>query len=406
MADDGRPGLPRPPRRVPPWAADDEPRTTIQAPEPRAAQLQPTQPAPELPPRVRWRFFVPLIVFVLVIGAGAGWLVRAQSLSLDTEKVLDTSGRTVVRVLATTCEGTGDATGVLLGDNLVLTTASAIRRPVSVGVLTSDGRVRSANVLGISTDGIAVLRMIGRLDNPTAVLAPEPPHPQADRAIVGYEPDGDQVIQQAGTARDPKPLREVIGAGSLGAPVFDKDGRLIGLVAGDTVASSKVIQLDQLRPYAAGAAQITPEPTGTCPARGPQTPVVPDLAVANTPLAGEVQDALGDYLYALNRHDFAAMVDTYSQRLAANSTVETAAKQHGTSYAFDSVITEVSQIGDSNDAVNARMTFTVLFSPNNAGAKGQTCNRLDLRYTLVREQEKFRIDQATSLSQNVSCTTD
>lgn len=355
---------------------------------------------------MRYRFLIPLVVFVLVIGAGAGWLVRAQSLSLDTDDVLQASGRTVVRVLATTCDGTGDATGVLVGDQLVLTTASAIRKPVSIGLLTSDGRVRRANVLGVSADGIAVLRMLSRLDNPTAALAPEPPAAKADRAIIGYSPDGDQFIQQAGTTEQPKPPREVIAAGSLGAPLFDKDGRLIGLVVGDTVASSKVIPLDQLRQYAGGSAPLPPEPDGTCPARGPQTPVEPDLAVANTPLAGEVQQALGAYLDALNKHDFVAMHDTYSRRLAGSSTVEADVQKHGTSFAFDAVITEVSQISNSNDAVDARMTFTVLFSKNNAGAKGQTCSRLDLRYRMVREQESLRIDKAVGLTQNPSCDTD
>ncbi|TDO52656.1 trypsin-like peptidase [Kribbella sp. VKM Ac-2527] len=359
-----------------------------------------------MPPRLRFRFLVPLIVFVLVLGAGAGWLVREQSLSLATGDVMDASGPTVVRVLATTCEGTGQAAGVLLPDGIVLTAASAIREPVSVGVLTADGRVRRANVLGADANGIAVLKLTSRLDNPTAALAPNLPDADADRAIIGYTSDGDQFVQQAGTANQPRRLAEILGAGSLGAPLFDKRGRLIGLVTGDTVAQSKVIGLDDLGgPYAGSGTRFTPEPVGTCPARGPQQTVKPDLAVANTPTAGEVQQSLGEYLDTLNRHDFAAMQKTYSDRLERLSNAAVDATKHGTSYAFGAVVTEVSAAGD--DDANARMKFVVLFSQDNPGARGQTCSRLDIRYHLVREEGRLRIDNATSMApQDSSCDTD
>jgi hypothetical protein len=340
---------------------------------------------------------------VLVVGAGAGWLIRAESLSLDTEKVLRASGPTVVRVLATTCNGTGQASGLLLAGGRVLTTASAVRQPVSLGVLTADGRVRRANVLGTNASGIAVLQLLSRLDNATATFAPKLPDAKADRAIIGYAQAGDQSIQQAGTAKQPRALRDILDPGSLGAPMFDRSGQVIGLVAGETVALSNVIGLDDLRQYAGPGAPISPEPFGTCPARGPQAPVKPDLSVANTPLAGEVQQLLGSYLDALNRHDFLAMHATYSERLAATDTEQDFAQKHGTSYAFGANITDVAAAGTG---ASARMTFTVLYSAKNAGSKGQNCARLDLRYRLVREQDKLRIDQAASMASDQSCDTD
>ena len=407
MGEQGRRELPRPPRRIPSWAAADDPlrpRTTIQPRQAPASGASGAQPP--IPSRLRFRFLIPLIVFVLVLGAGAGWLVREQSLSLATGDVLDASGPTVVHVLATTCKGTGQAAGVLLADGIVLTAASAIREPVSVGLLTADGRVRRANVLGVDANGIAVLKLTSRLDNPTATLTAKLPDPDADRAIIGYTPDGDQFVQQAGTANQPRRLAEILDAGSLGAPLFDKHGRLVGLVTGDTVAQSKVIGLDDLRgPYAGPGARITPEPAGTCQARGPQQSVKPDLAVANTPTAGEVQQSLGEYLDTLNRHDFAAMQKTYSKRLERLGNAAVDARKHGTSYAFGAVITEVSAADGQN--ANARMTFVVLFSPDNTGSQGKSCSRLDIRYHLVREEGRLRIDGATSMApQDSSCDTD
>jgi hypothetical protein len=73
---------------------------------------------PEPSPGPAWTFgrflagFV-VILIVLALGASAGWWARAQSLRMDTAKVLDAVSPGVVRVLATTCEGTGEATGVL-----------------------------------------------------------------------------------------------------------------------------------------------------------------------------------------------------------------------------------------------------------------------------------------------------
>jgi hypothetical protein len=250
-----------------------------------------------------------------------------------------------------------------------------------------------------------VLQLLSRLDNPTAKLAPKLPDAKADRAIIGYNEAGDQSIEQAGTARQPRALRDILEPGSLGAPMFDKSGQVIGLVAGETVASSKVIGLDELRRYAGSAAPpIIPEPLGTCLARGPQATVKPDLSVANTPLAGEVQQLLGAYLDALNRHDYLAMQATYSDRLTANDNERAFAQAHGTSYAFGPAITEVTAAG--TNGATARMRFTVLFSPKSTGSKGQTCSRLDLRYRLVREQGRLQIDQASSMASDQSCDTD
>jgi hypothetical protein len=399
MADDGRVALPKPPRRIPSWALETALRTSIQAPTP-----PPPPPAPPAPPRWRFRFVVPLIVFVLVTGAGAGWLIRAESRTLDSTKVLLNAGPSVARVLATTCNGTGQATGVRLGDGLVLTAASAVRGPVSVALETSDGRVRRATVLGTSTDGVAVLRMIGQLAGQPADLAAEQPDPKADRAVLGYSPEGDQLVASAGTTAAPKELRDIIGETSLGAPVFDNDGQVVGLVTGDTVATGKVLALPELRQYTGSRPPIAPEPPGECQAKGPQNPLVPTLAVANTPLAGEVNQTLTAYLNALNKHDFVAMRTTYTKELSATNDLAADTARHKTSYAFGATITQVTPSG--NTGAFARMSFTVLYSGEGEGARGQSCSRLDIRYFLVRGDGRMRIRALEAMPGNQSCDTD
>ena len=402
--------LPKPPRRIPSWAVvDDEvtagSRTAIQ---PRAAA---PVTAPSRPPRGPGPLaIIPLVIIVLVVGVGAGWVLQSKASkddsaqTLDTTAVLKASGPSVVRVLASTCAGSGEATGVLFDNGRVLTAASAIRQPVSVAVVIADGRIRRATVAGTSTDGVAVLNLPGRLDTSTAVVASSAPEAGAPSAIIGYDQAGKQSIQEAGTAREPRALAEFLDPASLGAPVLDRNGQVTGLVTGNTVASGKVIGLDDVRRYAGSTPGVAPEPLGKCAARGPRTAVQPALAVAASPLASEMQRLFGSYFKALNQHDFLAMQDTYSREFAADSTKEAFDKQHGTSYAFGPVISEIGGTGEPR--ATARMTFAVLFSAGSTGAKGATCVRLDLRYKLVREQGRLRIDAATNVSSNQSCDSD
>jgi hypothetical protein len=406
---DGRRELPKPPRRIPSWATvDDEvtagSRTTIQ---PRSAPVQASPPSKRPPRGPGMLAIIPLVVIILAAGVGAGWALRSRSQGsqdLDTGAVLKASGPSVVRVLATTCAGTGEATGVLFDDGRLLTAASAIRQPVSVALVTADGRIRRATVVGTSADGVAVLQVPGRFDSSTATLAPSSPDARAERAIIAYDQTGKQSIQQAGTAREPRALAEFLDPASLGAPVLNRNGQVTGLVAGNTVASGKVIGLDEVRRYAGSTPDVTAEPTGTCLARGPRTAVQPSLSVAASPLATEVQRLFTSYFKALNQHDFLAMQDTYTKEFASTSTLADFTRAHGTSYAFGAVITEVGGTGE--ETATARMSFTVLFSPKSTGAKGSNCSRLDLRYHLVREQGRLRIDSATSVASNQSCDTD
>lgn len=397
MVDSGRRELPKPPRRVPSGVLT--PLTSIEASPPRRPAVT-TQPP--LPPRFRPRFVVPLVVFVLVLGVGAGWLIRQDSLTLDTAEVLETSGPSVVKILATTCEGTGVASGVLLDNGLVLTAASSIKKPMSVALVTSTGDVRRANVLGSSADGVAVLRMIGQLTNPTAELASKEPPASAERAVIGFIANGLQTIQPLGTVKNPTPLASVLSATKLGAPALDGSGRVIGLITGDTVPKATIVPVAKLRQYSGtGQPGITPEPGGTCVrSRGPQAAIVPELAVANTPLAGEVQTLIGTYMTTTNRHDFVRLRALYSPRLAKSLTEEEDRQHHQTSYLFGPRIIEVTQVGET---VNARVTYNVLFSPNSVGALGQTCNRLDNRYLLVREKGVLLVDRAVAVRDPLPC---
>jgi hypothetical protein len=372
------------------------------------------------------RLLAGFIVVLLVIagGATAGWWVHERSLrtdaadpsadttsprntpspTMDTRKVLESVSPGVVRVLATTCAGTGEATGVLIGGGLVLTAASAIKEPHSIVVMTEDGRVRQANALGTSADGVAVLRYVGRLDSEPLSLASAEPDPKAERALIGYTSAGKQAIQSVGTADQPRPLSEVMYQAKLGGPVVDESGQIVGLVVGKTVAASTIVSLAELKQYAA-LKGMTPEAVGTCAqSRGPQSPMVPELLVANTPLALEAQRLLGNYLTLQNRHDFHGLRPLYSTKLARLLPEWKDRRSHQTSFFFNAKITEVRPY--DADGASVRMTEMVLFSSSAKGSQGRNCNRLDYRYTLVRVGSQLRMDPTHKNVDEVSCDTE
>ncbi|MFF0342162.1 trypsin-like peptidase domain-containing protein [Kribbella sp. NPDC004875] len=394
--EDGRNTLPRPPRRVPAGAGS---LTQLETP----SRPKSGGPAPRRP-WIFGRVLAGLVVLLVVVagGAGAGWYVRAQTVRIDTAEVLKSVGPSVVRVLATTCEGTGEASGVLIDNGRVLTATSAVKLPRGIVIVLPDGRMRRANLLATSTDGVAVLQSIGVSGN-AVQLAPADPGPKAERALVGYTSAAKQVINPIGPAADPTALSAYMNAAKLGGPVVDKAGQVVGVVVGDTVQDSTIVGLDKLRGYAAPTSTgMTVAPSGTCElSKGPQAAIAPKLQVAGTPLAVEVRGLLGNYVTLENQKDFSGLQSVYSKKLARSLTEERDRTSHRTTYFFDPRLTDVSP-----DGSYARMSYNVLFASNEDGSGGRSCSRMDVRYQLVREGGKLVMDSATAASAAVSCETD
>ncbi|TCC34252.1 trypsin-like peptidase domain-containing protein [Kribbella speibonae] len=391
--EDGRSGAPRPPRRVPAGAGT---LTQLEAPT-RSSGAQP-------PPRGPWifgRILAGLLVLIVIVagGAGAGWYVRAQSLRIDTAAVLTSAGPAVVRVLATTCAGTGEASGVVIDNGRVLTAASAVDQPKSIIVVAQDGRIRRANLLATSADGVAVLQSIGLNESPLRLPAADPER-KAERALVGYTAAGKQVVNAVGSEADPEPLSQFMNAAKLGGPVVGKSGELVGLVTGDTVQASTIVPLSKLRGYVAQAPSgVTVGTLGDCPeSRGPQSPIAPVLQVANTPLAREAQRVLTNYLTLQNQHEFGKVRAYYSPRFAGALTEAQDRDKHLTSYFFNPRLTDLAPDGSS-----ARMAYNVLFAPTATGADGQNCTRLDTTFYLVRSRGQLVIDRTVKASEPAAC---
>jgi hypothetical protein len=397
--EDGRYTPPRPPRRIPAGAGTI---TQLQVSTPRS-------PAP--PPKQPWiygRFLAGFLVVVLIVAAGAsaGWWIRSRSLRIDLDQVQSDVGGAVVRVLASTCGSTGLASGVLLAGGQILTAASAVAQPLSIVVVTPDGRIRQANLISTTPDGIAVLRLIGTLAGTPASIASAKPDPHAGRALIGYTDTGKQVVNDDGSDAKPRALSELMNAGKLGSPIVSRTGQVVGLVTGATVQAATVTPLERLPGYAGpNPVTVTTAPGGTCTdSRGPQLPIAPELQVARTPLAVEVQQLFANYLTLENRRDFVGVRKFYSVQHAKSLPLPLDATGHRTTYFFGPKLSEVSS--DSQGGTYARVTFNALFSPVATGAGGRVCQRLDYRYRLVRQRGALVIDSSVSMAQPPNCEAD
>lgn len=394
MVHDGRPAPPRPPRRIP---AGAPPLTQLQPPVRRG-------PPPERRPWLYGRFLAGVMVFLLVVagGATAGWFIRQDRTSIDADKVLTDAGSSVVRVLSTACAGNGEGTGVYVGDNLVLTAEIAVLEPLAVAVVTRDGVVRRANLLGTGPDGIAVLQVVGRMTVPPLKLAADAPDPEAGRAILGYTAAGTLTSQTVGSVHRPRALSEVMNAAKLGGPVLAKSGEVVGMVTGDSLPAAKIIPVSTLRPFAVRGAQgLTSHSGGTCTeSRGPQSTLTPALQVSATPLAVQAQRTLTNYLTLQNRHDFVGVRKFYSARLNGALTAAKDRQNHLTTYFFGATITEVTQ---SEGAVNVRINYLTLFSSNADGAAGQNCARRDQRFRLIPAGKSLVVDSTAQVVAAVPC---
>lgn len=413
--------LPRPPRRVPPGADDGtplRPRTVIESG--RAGAVRPPRP---------W-YLLPVVIAVLAAGAGVGWLVRVQNGDdpliggFDPDDVLKSAGPAVVRVHASTCAtegmtgGTGLATGVFIDSNRVLTLASAVRAPVAIAVETADGRVRSAQVDGVDradpNNGLAVLRVFG---DPLGITPPQladtTPADGQDVPVIGYDDSGKQEVDLHAITRsaDGGQLTGTSGllqAGYAGAPVFDRAGRMIGMVTKTGSSGAAGVGTGVLRDFETNSrdTSVTRTPNGCNESKGPQTPVVPGMNGPTGALAQEARTVLGEYLTAINRHDVPAVQELFEGTRLEDKSADELRKQYQWESIFSPVIRNVSADGDGAEV---QMTHTSL-QKQGAEENELRCRRYDLTYGLIRVDGRLHIGVVTQTDRGsrvkyLPCTT-
>jgi Trypsin-like peptidase domain len=392
--------IPRPPRRVPPGADGTALRGRTAIETGAGGGARPSRPV--RPPRA-W-YLLPLLIAVIAAGAGVGWLVREQgdgnpplSGGFDPDDVLKSAGPAVVKVHASACTGDGLATGVMIDRNRVLTVASALEGPIAVAVETADGRVREATVTGVDDagTGVAELKVLGApLDVPVPSLAEALPADDGnDVPVVGFSDGGEQQVDLHAITRtaDGSGLTGVSGllpAASAGAPVFDRNGRTIGLLTTAGSDGATAVGLHVLREFRAQSRRLKVEDRPDChDSKGVPTPVVPALDGPSGPLATETQTLLGEYVTRINRHDPQGVRDLFTGALLLDRTLEAMREQYRMLLVFEPVIHSVVKDGDG---ARVEMTHTGLDYPRKT-AQNLRCLRYNIGYELERVDGELRI---------------
>lgn len=333
----------------------------------------------------------------MAAGAGTAWAAREWYDTVDEAEAEQAVGPSVVTVLATSCAGTGRATGLVIREDRVLTVASAITGPMSVVVVTPSGTVRRAVATAAGTDGLAILQ-VPRLGIVPARLADRGPRNRSDLALLGRTDTGDpqSTIVSTGTAGG---LTTTVNKASYGGPLVDARNRVAGLV----LTGSTIIDRTALSRYAGLVPPVTKLNRGSCAeAKGPQEEITPVFEGSRTPLAEAARLTLTRYVLAVNRHDFKAVRATYTGKLLDQS-VEDIAKQHRTTYFIDPVIRSVQVFGESGAKV--QMTLVSIHAEDGPAAKAGrlTCARWDLSYNLTRDGATLKILGSAPNDQILGC---
>ncbi len=180
--------------------------------------------------------------------------------------------------------GTSISAGVFVAPDLVLTTAHGVLGAPQPSVALLDGRVVSGEVVATSPGGLDLALL--RVTEPVAhVLAPvsDPALRPGDLVVAVGHGDGSRWSFASGMVSNPLAdgpdgslvrLQLALRPGASGAPVVNRQGRLVGIVVqGDSSAVAFAVRSDAvLRAFP----QIPPAPPDAAPGPSPAGPIAVD----------------------------------------------------------------------------------------------------------------------------------
>ncbi len=325
----------------------------------------------------------------------------------------------VVRIDATTCDGSGVGTGFLLRDGLVATVAHVVSGAVAIG-LTSDSAHVGARIVGEddATD-LALLRPSTALSGTGLVFTAGNPAIGDPVAAIGY-PLGEPKTLSTGAVSGLNRTEQIDGTsrsgliqtdapvnpGNSGGPLLDSAGHVVGLVdAKDTGAEGLAWAVDgpaANAEFADWAAHPNPVPPGSC-----SDPLGPSQGAAPALPGGGASDgglsALETYFAAINRGDYATAFAQMDAHATGGSTESQFAQAEATTFDQDFRVVDESTPSPTTEQV--QLDFTSLQGAGQ-GPNGDTCDNWTLLYTLIQQADgTWLIDSASGVdgSTHSSC---
>ncbi len=193
--------------------------------------------------------------------------VAATSLERRAQEV-------TVRVRSLGCSQFGLGSGFVLPGGVVVTNRHVIEQPREVTINTWDGRSLPVSVTGVATDSdLALLQLEEEADLPVAELRTDPVDTGESVLVVGYPGGGPAEVAEGrvlgsvdGTVLgEPAEVLRVeaeVAQGSSGGPVFDRSGRVVGVVFAIEVDAgvALAVPVETLLERLDADALVTPDP--------------------------------------------------------------------------------------------------------------------------------------------------
>lgn len=294
----------------------------------------------------------------------------------------------VVKIQASTCDGTGVGSGFLVGPHRVVTAAHVVEGAASV-VVSNAGDAIPATVIGVDAEyDLAVLEVSSAMTGHVFDLETSITSPGSAVAVIGH-PLGDPLTITQGVVSRVGPqlwphvqVDASINPGNSGGPVVDHDGDVIGIVVAKRVDADGVgwaLRSDVARTYVQQPSTLAPAAPADCDRPlGPDTGDLPALE-ATDELHVAIATTLASYFGGINSGDYALAYDQMSPRLRSSSTYDGFADGVSTSYDFGF---EFQAVRPSSEGAVVWLEFVSLQDPA-LGPEGEGCTEWSLDYQLI-----------------------
>lgn len=316
----------------------------------------------------------------------------------------------VVKIVASTCGGTGIGTGFLLPSGMVATVAHVVTGAVSVAI-TGNGRTSATTLVGYDANqDLALLRPSKPFAGHAFTWSSQEPRVGDQVATIGYPLDQPETLS-TGTVSGLNRKVPVDGSlrtglvetdtpinlGNSGGPLIASDGTVVGLVdAANTTASGigYAVDAQSARPeFSSWQASPSPRPAASCAnALGPSG----SRATIGGPASGSdvagIVSTLTTYFDAINNGDYATAYAQLDPHAQSQTSLQTFAAGDSTSYDFNFNLKSITT--QSSGVDGAALDFTSVQDAAK-GSNGDTCDNWTLNYTMVNTGGTWLINSAT-----------
>jgi serine protease Do len=315
----------------------------------------------------------------------------------------------IVRIRASSCDGSGAGTGFLIEGDRVATAAHVVSGAVAISVET-DSRTYTASIESIDEAAdLASLRLSEPDPGHVFRFTSGDPAPGTRVAVIGYPLDGPLSISEgtvSGIDRvvdtDTGPLGELlqtdaaVNPGNSGGPIVTSSGEAAGVISGEFSEYEGLgfaVQSSTAEPWFATSTNSSTVQQATCPRPlGPE--VTGDVALPVTADWTEgVAAAFSEYFGGINTGDYQAAWLRLSPDRRERTTLDEFSTAVRTSYDFGFVVNDASY---ADHRASVWLEFISIQDPSLGPQPGESCTRWSLDYILVEQPDgTFLIDDAS-----------